>query len=75
MNHRLILVLTVVSMTGAAANAAAPAQGLKGHELAGQAKITLAQARLIALRAHPGKIADQVCRRKAAAQGFAIHSM
>ena len=55
MNRLLIVAVAAVSMTAAAANAASQ---LKGHELAAQAKITLAQASgqnptLESRRSHP----------------------
>lgn len=37
---------------------AIPASAYTGQELAGEAKLTLEQARVIALKAHPGKITD-----------------
>ena len=43
--------------TGAGALAAAP-HGYTGQELAPRARVTMAQARTIALRAHPGTITD-----------------
>jgi hypothetical protein len=44
----------------AGATLAAPTTGhLKGHQLAGQARVSLDQARAIALKARPGAITDQ----------------
>ena len=67
MNRLLIVALAAVSMTSAAANAASQ---LKGHELATEAKITLAQARLIALQARPGKISDQELEKESGGSGL-----
>ena len=70
MNRLLIVALAAASMTAAGANAATPAAPLKGHELSAQAKITLAQARLIALQARPGKIADQELEKESGGSGL-----
>ena len=43
----------------ACAASAAAASAYTGEELAGQAGITIAQARQIALKAHPGRITDE----------------
>ena len=42
-----------------AAAATAAAQAYTGQELAKEARISLAQARQVALKAHPGKIVDE----------------
>ena len=67
MNRLLIVALAAVSMSAAAANAASQ---LKGHELSAEAKITLAQARLIALQARPGKISDQELEKESGGSGL-----
>jgi uncharacterized membrane protein YkoI len=41
-----------------------------GHELAGQAHITMAQARDIALKARPGKITDQELEKEGGGSGL-----
>ena len=41
-----------------------------GHELAGQAKITLEQARRIALKAYPGKITDEELEKEHGGSGL-----
>ncbi len=41
-----------------------------GHELAGQAKITMAQARASALKARPGKIVDQELENEGGGSGL-----
>jgi uncharacterized membrane protein YkoI len=43
---------------------------LKGHQLAAQAKITLAQARAIALKARPGKITDEELEKEGGGSGL-----
>ena len=53
-----------------AAGAAAAAQAYTGQELAKQAKIPLAQARQVALRAHPGKIVDEELEREEGGSGL-----
>ncbi len=42
----------------------------KGHELAGQAKISLEQARQIALQAYPGKITDEELEKENGGSGL-----
>jgi uncharacterized membrane protein YkoI len=44
--------------------AAGPAAAYIGQELAGDAKITIDQARAIALKAHPGRITDEELERE-----------
>lgn len=55
--------LTKLSVIGGAAVALAvatiPAMAFTGQNLAKGAKVSLAEARAIALKAHPGKITDQ----------------
>jgi hypothetical protein len=67
---RLILPVLAVSalLTGAAF--AATSANFHGHELAGQAKITLASARLMALKARPGKIVDQELEKESGGSGL-----
>jgi uncharacterized membrane protein YkoI len=55
-------------MTGAALAETAPA--LKGQALAAQAKVTLARARAIALKARPGEITDQELEREGGGSGL-----
>jgi uncharacterized membrane protein YkoI len=70
MDRLLITALAAASMAAASANAATPPPTLKGHELSGQAKITLAQARAIALKARPGKIADEELEKEGGGSGL-----
>lgn len=70
---RLILpVLAASAMLAGTATAAtvAPAANFHGHELASQAKITLADARVMALKARPGKIVDQELEKEGGGSGL-----
>jgi hypothetical protein len=49
---------------------AIPVSAYTGQELAGEAAITLAQARVIALKAHPGKITDAELEREKGGSGL-----
>jgi uncharacterized membrane protein YkoI len=48
----------------------ASAHAYSGQELATQAKVTIEQAREIALKAHPGKITDQELEREGSGPGL-----
>ena len=50
--------------------AAGPAAAYTGHKLAGDAKITIDQARVIALKAHPGRITDEELEREGGGSGL-----
>jgi hypothetical protein len=54
--------------------AAGPATAYTGQELAGDAKITIDQARAIALKAHPGRIMDEELEREDGGTAFATRS-
>jgi uncharacterized membrane protein YkoI len=59
--------------TGAAlilAMATAPAIAYTGQELAKHAKISISEARALALRAHPGKITDQELEKERGGSGL-----
>ncbi len=47
-----------------------PAFAYKGENLAKDAKVSIAEARAIALKAHPGKITDEELEREAGAAGL-----
>jgi uncharacterized membrane protein YkoI len=47
-----------------------PAMAYTGQELAKRAKISIAQARAIALKAHPGKIIDEELERENGGSGL-----
>jgi len=49
---------------------ACPALAYKGEELAKDAKVSIAEARAIALKAHPGKITDEELEREAGGTGL-----
>jgi len=46
------------------------AQAYNGEALAKQAKVTMAEARVIALKAHPGKITDEELEKEAGGSGL-----
>lgn len=48
----------------------APALAYTGQKLAGNAKVTITQARQIALKAHPGKITDEELERESGGSGL-----
>jgi uncharacterized membrane protein YkoI len=54
----------------ALAMAALPASGYTGQKLAQHAKISIAEARAIALKAHPGKITDEELEREKGGSGL-----
>lgn len=64
----------VFCLTGAAIVALAlpsyPAFAYSGEELAPMAKVTIAQAREIALKAHPGTITDEELERERGGRGL-----
>ena len=49
---------------------AGPAAAYSGQQLAGKAKITIEQARAIALKAHPGQITDEELERERGGSGL-----
>lgn len=49
---------------------AAPRHSYVGQSLAPQAKLTMAQARAIALRAHPGRVTDAELEREGGGRGL-----
>jgi uncharacterized membrane protein YkoI len=63
-------VLSLVAIGGAAIASPARTRGYTGQELASQAKVTMAQARVIALRAHPGRVTDQELEREGGGSGL-----
>src|SRR6476620_4028203 len=58
-NSMLKVVIATATLFGATAGLAAAPSHFSGAKLLPQAKITLAQARQTAIRAHPGVITDQ----------------
>jgi uncharacterized membrane protein YkoI len=67
---RLILIGLAGGLIAGGASSATAAANFKGHELAGQAKITLAEARTTALKARPGRIVDQELEKEAGGSGL-----
>jgi hypothetical protein len=60
-----------IALGFAGATLAAPTTGhLKGHQLAGQARVSLDQARAIALKARPGAITDQELEKEGGGSGL-----
>jgi uncharacterized membrane protein YkoI len=59
MQFKTALPLGALALAALALTTAAPASAYTGENLAKHAKVTLQQARFIALKAHPGKITDQ----------------
>lgn len=49
---------------------AGPAAAYTGQQLAGKTRITIEQARAIALKAHPGRIADEELERESGGSGL-----
>jgi len=71
----ILAALVVASVITYTANASAPQQHVNGKaftgaELAKNAKITLTQARTIALKAHPGKITDEELEKEKGGSGL-----
>lgn len=60
----------VLIAAACALGAAAAAQAYTGQELAKEAKISLTQARQVALKAHPGKITDEELEREQGGSGL-----
>ena len=65
-SKKLILTFLGLVLTVAAGNAFA----YTGHEFAGEAKISLKQARAIALKAHPGKVTDEELEKEKGGSGL-----
>jgi hypothetical protein len=63
----------LVVLTAIVLAAAGPAAAYTGQELAGDAKITIDQARAIALKAHPGRITDEELEREERRQRASLH--
>lgn len=72
MKRIMLPVLAASALLAGTAVAAtvAPAATFHGHELASQAKITLANARVMALKARPGKIIDQELEKESGGSGL-----
>lgn len=66
----LKIVIATAALLGATAVAASAPSHFAGAELLPQAKITLAQARQTAVRAHPGAITDQELEKERGGTGL-----
>lgn len=62
--------LSALGAAGILLALAAPALAYTGEKLAGQAKVTITQARETALKAHPGKITDEELERESGGSGL-----
>ncbi|MDE2566336.1 MAG: PepSY domain-containing protein [Burkholderiales bacterium] len=62
--------LAALALAAALLGIATGAQAYSGQSLAGQAKVTLSEARAIALKAHPGKIAAEELEKEAGGSGL-----
>lgn len=70
-NWKLALIAAAsLAATGAVAATKTTPVTLKGHELAGGAKLSLAQARMVALKARKGQIVDQELEKEAGGSGL-----
>lgn len=63
--HRVMSLLAITAMAFSV-NAAA----YVGHELSGEAKIGMEEARAIALKAHPGKVTDEELEKEPGGSGL-----
>jgi uncharacterized membrane protein YkoI len=66
----LAAALSLAVTGGAALAASTTAHGYVGQKLAANAKITMAQARVIALKAHPGRVTDQELENEGGGSGL-----
>ena len=62
--------LALAMLASAVGTPAKVADTYRGHQLAGQARITLTRARAIALRARPGIVTDQQLDRESGGSGL-----
>ena len=69
MNQRISSIAMVIAMVSLVFGTAA-AQAYTGQELASRAKIGIAEARAIALKAHPGTITDEELERESGGSGL-----
>ncbi len=65
-----VVLVAAASLAAGAATAASLPTNFTGHELAAGAKITLAQASVIALKARPGHIVDQELEKESGGSGL-----
>lgn len=62
--------VAALAVGGTAIAASAANHGYVGRELAPKAKVTMAQARAIALKAHPGRVTDQELENEGGGSGL-----
>ena len=67
---RILSCITAAALLAASGAAAAPHKHFAGAELLPMAKVTLAQARATAVRAHPGVITDQELEKEGGGTGL-----
>ncbi len=67
MKHTIKLAVIVVAISSIGV---LTAHAYTGHELAKGAKVSMAEARLIALKAHPGKITDEELEKENGGSGL-----
>ena len=65
-----VAIATTISLAAASAALAATPAHFNGAQLMSQAKVSLPQARAIALKAHPGRIVDQELEKEAGGSGL-----
>lgn len=67
---KMLPTLLAAALTAGAGSALAAPAAYTGHELSGDAKVTMEQARAIAMRARPGKITDQELEKESGGTGL-----
>ncbi len=67
---RFLIVAAATSLVAGSAIASTPQTKYPGQQLAGQAKVTMAQARVMALKARPGRIAAQELEKEGGGSGL-----
>jgi uncharacterized membrane protein YkoI len=70
MKAKILSLLAAFGVAALLPALAIPARAYTGQNLAGHAKISIAQARSIALKAHPGRIIDEELEREAGGSGL-----
>ena len=70
MNAKASRGVSALGLTVIALAVACPSAAYTGQELAGKAKITIEQARAIALKARPGQITDEELERERGGSGL-----
>lgn len=68
--NRFLIAAAAASLITGSAFASTSQTKYAGHELAGKAKVTMVQARAIALKARPGRIVDQELEKEGGGSGL-----